>query len=87
MRCRIGRFSCPGSLHADIWEGPAADLAARGCIGVFPVSGWWKDLPRRDRSARGARYSLIVSIETEVADVDIYTPVAEMVGVPVEIET
>jgi hypothetical protein len=75
-----------GSLHADVWEGTAADLASRGSVGVFPVSGWWKDQPKRDRSHLGARYALVVSIETEETNVDIYTPVAQLVGVPIMIE-
>ena len=73
-----------GSIHSDIWEGTAADLAERGAVGIYPVSGWWKDQPRRDRSQVGARYALIVSIETEVEGVDIWTSVAQEVGVPVE---
>ena len=74
-----------GSLHSDIWMGTAADLAARGVIGVYPVGGWWKEQPKRDRSADGARYALIVSIETEATDIDLWTPVAAEVGVPNEI--
>jgi len=74
-----------GSIHSDIWVGTAADLAERGYVGIYPVSGWWKEQPRRDRSAHGARYSLIVSIATEAVGVDIWTPVAAEVGVPVEV--
>lgn len=76
-----------GSLHSDIQEGFAADLAERGVIGIYPVSGWWKDQPKRDRSAKGARYALVVSIETPGVETDIWTPVAQQVGVPVVIET
>ncbi len=76
-----------GSLHTDIWTGTAAELAQRGAIAVFPVSGWWKERPKRDRSEEGVRYTLIVSIETPGQDVDIWTPVAAEVGVPVMIET
>jgi len=76
-----------GSLHSNIWEGTAAELAHRSCIGIFPVAGWWKEQPRRDRSALGARYSLIVSIETSEEDVDVWTPVATEVGIPVPVET
>jgi len=72
-----------GSIHSDILSGFAADLAERGVIGVYPVSGWWKEQPKRDRSDKGARYALIVSIETDAADIDIWTPVATEVGVPV----
>ncbi len=75
-----------GSLHTDIWTGTAADLAQRGAVAVFPVSGWWKERPDRDRSDRGARYSLIVSIDTPGLDVDIWTPVAQEIGVPITIE-
>lgn len=78
-----------GSLHSDILEGPAvtaADLAERYVVAIYPVSGWWKDQPKRDRSAKGARYALVVSIETPGVDSDIWTPVAEQVGVPVEVE-
>lgn len=73
-----------GSLHSDIWMGDAAELAARGVIGVYPVKGWWQEQPRRDRSAFGARYALIVSIQTDAEAVDIWTPVAQQVGIPVQ---
>lgn len=76
-----------GSLHTDIWEGTAADLAHRGAIAIFPVTGWWKERKDRDHSDRGARYSLVVSIDTPEQDVDIWTPVAEEIGMAVEIET
>lgn len=75
-----------GSLHSDILQGFAADLAERGVIGIYPVSGWWKDQPKRDRSAKGARYALVVSIETPGVETDIWTPVAQQVGLPVVVE-
>lgn len=76
-----------GSLHSDVWHGSAADLAERGVIAVFPVSGWWKDLKKHDRSDHGARYALVVSIETAAVNVDIWTPVAVQVGTLVPIAT
>lgn len=75
-----------GSIHSDILSGFAADLAERGVVGVYPVSGWWKDDPKRDRSDKGARYALIVSIDTEATEVDIWTPVAIDVGLPITTE-
>jgi len=74
-----------GSLHSDRWVGTAADLAERGVIGIYPVTGWWKEQPKRDRSKHGARYALIVSIETTEMDADIWTPVATKVAVPIEV--
>ncbi|MFO1158489.1 MAG: S8 family peptidase [Reyranellaceae bacterium] len=75
-----------GSIHSDILSCNAADLAERGVIAVYPVSGWWKDQPKRDRSDLGARYALIVSIETPGIETDIWTPVAQQVGVTISIE-
>ena len=37
-------YSNRGSIHSDIWEGTAIDLAACGRVAVFPVTGWWKEL-------------------------------------------
>lgn len=76
-----------GSLHSDILSCNAADLAERGVVAVYPVSGWWKDQPKRDRSEWGARYALVVSVETPGVDTDIWTPVAQQVGLPITIES
>ncbi|MFN9659256.1 MAG: S8 family peptidase [Cyanobacteriota bacterium] len=75
-----------GSIHSDFLSCNAADLAERGLIAVYPVSGWWKDQPKRDRSDKGARYALVVSIETPGVETDIWTPVAAQVGIPIAIE-
>jgi hypothetical protein len=74
-----------GSLHADIWEGSGADLAASGYIGITPVGGWWKDNNRRDRADLPVRYALLVSLRTDAVATDIYTPIAAQIGIPVEI--
>jgi hypothetical protein len=76
-----------GSIHSDILQGFAADLAERGVIAIYPVSGWWKDQPKRDRSDKGARYALVISIETPGVETDIWTPVAQKIGAPIAIET
>lgn len=76
-----------GSIHSDILQGFAADIVERGVIGVYPVSGWWKDQPKRDRSEKGARYALIVSIETPGVETDIWTPVAQQVGAVIAVES
>ncbi len=73
-----------GSIHSDIWRGTAADLAECGIIGVYPVSGWWKDQPKRDRSHLGAPYALVATIETDAEQVDLWTPVAVQLEMPVE---
>jgi len=75
-----------GSLHADIWQGTAADLASRGSIAVYPALGWWKTRPTLERYDQAARYALVVSIRAPEIDVDLYTEVANQIGVPVAVE-
>ena len=58
-------------------------------IGVYPALGWWRSRPALQRYDSIARYALLVSIHVIDVnldiDVDIYTPVANQVGLPVEI--
>lgn len=74
-----------GSLHSDIWHGPAVDLANRRHIAVYPVTGWWKERHKLGRWRRKARYSLVVSIRAPEIEVDLYTPVSNQIGIPIEI--
>lgn len=74
-----------GSIHADIWEGTAADVAACSDLAVYPVIGWWRERPHLQRYNRRARYALIVSILTDDQAVDIYTPVANQIRIPTQI--
>jgi len=74
-----------GSVHSDIWKGTAADIASCNLIGVYPVVGWWRERAWLGRWNRKARYSLIVSLHTPNEKVDIYTPVAVQLGIPVEV--
>lgn len=74
-----------GSLHSDIWRGPAADLANRQHLAVYPVTGWWKERHHLNRWQREARYALVVSIHAPEIEVDLYTPVLTAVGIAAEI--
>ncbi|WP_322778024.1 S8 family peptidase, partial [Frankia sp. Cas4] len=74
-----------GSLHQDIWETSGAELAETGKIAVYPVGGWWKNNNNRDRIGQPVRYALVVSLKTEETDIDLYTPVANLLHIPVEI--
>ena len=74
-----------GSLHADIWTGTGAELAECGHVSVAPVGGWWKDRSRKDRAELPVRYALLVSLMTTMP-VDIYTPIANEINLPVDIE-
>ncbi|KKC25024.1 S8 family peptidase [Sphingobium sp. H39-3-25] len=79
----LGQIRDRGSIHSDIWRGSAAALAERDAIGVFPVSGWWKEKPALQRWDRAARYALHVSIRAPETDVDLYTAIANQIAVPI----
>ncbi len=84
QRCRD-----KGSIHSDIWEGTAAQLALSNLVAVYPSIGWWKERSYLKKINNKARYSLIVSIETQEQDIDIYTPIAVQLkqGVSIGIRT
>ncbi|MGZ5127262.1 MAG: S8 family peptidase [Burkholderiales bacterium] len=75
-----------GSIHSDTWRGHAADLASRSAIAVYPSLGWWKTRTALERYNNSAPYSLLVSIRAPAVDVDLYTAVANRIGVPIVIE-
>ena len=72
-----------GSLHQDVWEGTAAELASRGFIAVYPSAGWWRTRPALERYNLPARYSLIVSIRTEQMEIDLYNAIAQKIVIHV----
>jgi hypothetical protein len=78
----LGPIRDRGSVHSDIWLGSAAALADRDAIGVFPISGWWKEKPALQRWERAARYALLVSIRAPAAEIDIYNSIAIQLAVP-----
>ena len=73
-----------GSLHQDLWEGSGAELADAGVIAVYPIGGWWKNNNRKDRISLAVRYALIVSLKTTEQSVDLYTPIAIELRIPIE---
>ena len=87
----IGRPRDRGSIHSDTWDGRAADLAQCGVVSVFPISGWWRYLRNLKRYRDPARYALIVSLQAENPDIDIYSAIENRITatIPaaVEIET
>lgn len=75
-----------GSLHQDIWETSGQELAQTGSIAVYPVGGWWKRNRNKERLGLPVRYSLIVSLKTPEENVDLYTPIANELRVPIGTE-
>ncbi len=80
----LGTIRDRGSIHSDIWRGSASALAERDAIGVFPVTGWWKEKPRLRRWNRSARYALIISIRAPDTEIDLYAAIANRLVIPVD---
>ena len=76
-----------GSIHCDIWKGSAIELAEKDAIAVYPVGGWWKEKKYLERYNQMSHYTLIVSVRGPGVDVDIYTPVVNLIrsSVPIEV--
>ena len=74
---QLGRNAFVGSVHSDIWEGSAIELAAMGGIAIIPEAGWWKTKKASYRFNEKARYSLIVSIRTKEihSEINLYAEV------------
>ena len=83
---KIGQARDKGSIHSDIWEGTAQELADSNIIAVSPRIGWWRERAHLGKWGRKTRYALIVSIITPEEHVDVYTPVANQVGITVPVE-
>ena len=82
----IGTARNVGSIHSDIWEGSAVELAESNKVAVYPAVGWWRERHHLQRWNRLTRYSLVVSIHTPEESADIYVPVAQQIGVAVPID-
>ncbi|MBN2377578.1 MAG: S8 family peptidase [Sedimentisphaerales bacterium] len=70
-----------GSIHCDWWTASAADVARCGQVAVFPVSGWWRERKHLGFVEKQSRYALIITISTPATDIDLYTPIAQQVGI------
>lgn len=83
----IGEARNVGSIHSDIWQGRAADLASSNLMIVYPAVGWWRERVNLNKWNKTCRYALIVSIRTPEHTQDIYTPVAIKVAIPIPVQT
>ena len=72
-----------GSLHSDTLQGTALEIAECNFMTVYPTIGWWKERHHLGKWNKKARYSLIVSLSTPEEKIDLYTPIATQVGIPI----
>jgi hypothetical protein len=74
-----------GSIHSDIWRGPASDLSRRSVIAVYPVGGWWKERVQHQKYESSARFSLVVTLATPGVDVDLYAEILTRIATPIAV--
>lgn len=75
-----------GSIHSDVWTGSAIELADKKHIAIFPVSGWWKELKKENRQLSMARFSLVISIETNESNIEIHNEISQILKIETEVE-
>ena len=71
-----------GSIHCDVWSGPAIELLGRDTLCIKPVNGWWRDRAGKEYVNKQTRYALIVTLKAASVDVDLYTSIKAVVGYP-----
>jgi hypothetical protein len=69
-----------------VWWGTATDLASRGTLAIYPVTGWWKTRQALERYDQAARYSLVVSIRAPDVAVDLYNEIASQIATLAAVE-
>lgn len=79
------RVRSKGSVKKDFWDTNGADLSTRKYLAVYPKSGWYKSRKKLEKFNDAVRYSLIVTIETKDVDIDVYTPVANLIAAKIEL--
>jgi len=74
-----------GSLHCDVWTGPAIELAGRDTLCIKPVMGWCRGRASIEICNTMRRYALIVTLKARNTEIDLYTPISTAIGVPVDV--
>lgn len=75
-----------GSLHCDVWTGPAIELVGRDKLCVKPVVGWCRERANKTVCNARRRYALIVSLKAPNVEVDLYTPITTTIDAMIAAE-
>ncbi|AWG21824.1 hypothetical protein FFWV33_09905 [Flavobacterium faecale] len=74
-------ISAKGSIRKDFITATGREISERNVLAVYPKNGWYKNLKRQNKFNEKVRYSLIVSLETDEVDIDLYTPVMNQLAI------
>ena len=74
-----------GSVHSDFIVCNAVDLCERNYVAVYPIGGWWKERPYLKKTDNKVKYALVVSLETPSVEIDLYTPIINVISTVVPV--
>lgn len=81
------RVRSKGSIKKDFIITSGAELSERNILAVYPKNGWYRTRKKLGKVESEVRYSLIVSIETNETEIDLYTPVFTEIVAAIPIQT
>lgn len=87
-RWTIGSPRNNWSIHSDTWIWTASELANCNILAVYPLWWWWKERVSEWKTNKKVKYSLIISLETDETEVELYTTIQNKIDirVPIAIE-
>src|SRR5690606_9966282 len=80
---RKERVRSKGSVKKDFLKTNGATLASRNLLAVYPKGGWYRSRRVLGKYDQDVRYALVVTIETPETEVDIYTPVENLITISI----
>lgn len=86
-RWTISQARDKGSIHSDIIETTASEIATCNMIAIYPTIGWWREGKHLGKTNKKYRYNLIVSLETPDENVDIYAIISQEIENRLKIES
>lgn len=81
------RIRSKGSIKKDFIKTSGVELSRRNILAVYPKNGWYRTRKQLGKIDSIVRYSLIITIEAPEQEVDLYTPVSNMVQTVVPISS
>jgi len=78
----IKRVRSRGSIKKDFITMSGADMAVRNTIAIYPKPGWYRTRKKLHKANTIVRYSLVITVETPDVNIDILTPVLNMIAIP-----
>lgn len=75
----VKRVRSRGSVKKDFVTMSGADMAMRNKIAIFPKPGWYRTRKKLKKTNAIVRYSLVITLETANVNIDLLTPVRNLI--------